>query len=103
MKLVDLNPSFVGTGGEGITDANGDPVPRREGIGLSLDCPCGDKACPKFFVAFENPLGGSKPTGKPWWKRNGNTFDTLTLRPSILRKSHCGWHGYITAGEVKSV
>ena len=46
MKLTDLNPRWVGAGGEGISDADGNPVPARAGIGLSFDCPCGcDQRC----------------------------------------------------------
>jgi len=46
------------------------------------------------------------------WDRQGESFDTLTLRPSILRlkwkdragREHgCGWHGFITNGVVTSV
>lgn len=37
-------------------------------------------------------------------KRVGDTFDILTLTPSILRiKPSCGWHGFITNGEVITV
>ncbi len=37
------------------------------------------------------------------WQRTGETFDTLTLTPSIhsrKEKGGCGWHGFITNGEV---
>jgi hypothetical protein len=106
VKLTDLAPSFVGSGGEGVTAAQGNPVPRREGIGISFDCPCGSCGFP-LFVAFANPLDGGTPFHeKPVWQRTGDTFETLTLTPSILRskeKGGCGWHGYITNGEARSV
>lgn len=107
MRLADLNPGWVGAGGEGIWDRNGNPVPKRDGIGVSFDCPCG--ACGvRGFVAFENPLDGGPPLHgeRARWQRTGETFETLTLRPSILRshdKGGCGWHGFITNGEVRSV
>ncbi len=102
MKLTDLNASWVGTGGEGISDKDGNPVPKREGIGVSFDCPCGCEL--RGFIPFENPLdGGMKIGDHHHWNREGNTFETLTLSPSILRskeKGSCGWHGYIRNGEV---
>jgi hypothetical protein len=105
VKLTELNPSFVGYGGEGISDKDGNTVPRREGVGLHFDCPCGcDQPC---FVYFSNPLdGGATVNGAgPAWTRTGTDFETLTLAPSILRSKErggCGWHGWITDGEVRS-
>jgi hypothetical protein len=57
------------------------------------------------YVAFANPLDGGPPhisLGEPTWQRTGDTFETLTLSPSILRTRPygCGWHGFITDGEV---
>lgn len=103
MKLIDLNPSFVSSGGEGITDAKWNPVPERKGIGLAFDCPCGD-GC-RAYVAFENPMDGGPPVGNGLnrWHRTGETFETLSLTPSIARQGECQWHGYLTNGEFKSV
>lgn len=109
MKLTELNPCWVSAGGEGVRDKDGNPVPEREGIGLGFDCPCG---CGEHvFVAFANPMDGrsphvSHPPGQrqPTWQRAGETFETLTLTPSILRnqsKGGCGWHGFITNGEIR--
>ena len=104
MKLTDLNPKFLGNGGDGVT-LDGEPVPRREGVGLRFDCPCG---CPSpCFVYLENPLDG-KPfdtRGAPQWKRVGEDFETLTLTPSIQRYEPCPkrWHGFITNGEIITV
>ena len=100
MKLTELNPEFVGHGGEGVSDANGQPVPRREQVGIQFDCPCG---CDNpLFVPFENPLDGGPgvyPPGRGWTRRGGD-FDVMTLTPSILRKD-CGWHGFVTNGEIQ--
>jgi hypothetical protein len=104
VPLLDLDPRWVGAGGEGITDKNGDPVPARHGVGLGFNCPCG--CAIRGYVAFENPLDGGPPkigTNEPTWRRVGETFETLTLRPSIKRtreKGGCGWHGFITDGAV---
>lgn len=102
MRLIDLNPAFVGSGGDGITDSNGDPVPERTGIGLAFDCPCGCGT--RAYVSFENPMDGKPPTesAHPIWVRNGETFEDLTLSPSILRSDPdgCSWHGFIRDGAI---
>jgi hypothetical protein len=100
MRLTELNPEFVGSGGEGVT-RNGVPLPRREGVALNFDCPCGCGTGP-ICIMFKNPLDG-KPAddyGLPSWNRTGEDFETLTLTPSIQRRCRCDWHGFITNGEV---
>ncbi len=105
MRLADLNPGWVGAGGPGIRNSDGAEPPLRRGVGLGFDCPCGcDQRC---FIPFENPLDGGPAClttpEHPAWKRTGETFETLTLTPSILRKGGCGWHGFTTEGEVITV
>ena len=112
MKLTDLNPHWVSSGGDGITDKDGQPVPRRDRIGVSFDCPCskctsqrvGDEDSDfhlRHFISFTNPPDGGpsfESGGHPTWNRIGDTFETLVLQPSILSdtaKGGCGWHGYI--------
>lgn len=104
MRLADLNPIFLGNGGEGVTEtATGNPMPRREGVGVDLDCPCG--CAQRLFVPFNNPLDGGPPVHcrkDDAWQRNGDTFETLTLTPSIQRldPDGCRWHGFITDGAI---
>lgn len=88
-------------GGEGVKRF-GLPLPRRTGIGIILmRCPCG---CDEpLFVPFKNPLDGGPSCEPRGWERTGDTFETLTLSPSILRakdKGGCGWHGFIRGGQV---
>jgi hypothetical protein len=98
MRLVDLHPRWM------------DGFDGREKIGVIFDCPCG---CPQDnYVPFKNPIGGGESPHKlgALWTRTGDTFETLSTTPSILRhpfsadpdpKYHCkGWHGFITNGEV---
>lgn len=104
MRLADLEPRWIGAGGEGVT-RNGVPVPERHGIGISFNCPCG--CAMRVAVPFGNPLDGQAPDDGflNQWARTGDTFETLTLTPSILR-SHlgiCGWHGFVTNGEIVTV
>lgn len=101
-KLTDLNPSWLDAGGEGISRADtGEPVPHQRGVGVMCDCPCG---CEKeLFVPFKVALDGTPHRTDKGWDRTGDTFETLTLTPSIRRIGGCGWHGFITNGQVKTV
>jgi hypothetical protein len=106
MRLVDLNPRWIGAGGEGITLADGSPAPERTGVGVIFNCPCG--CGDEGYVPFQNPLDGGLPLdpNRSVWQRTGETFETLTLTPSILKvrnPSGCGWHGFITNGEAITV
>lgn len=88
-KLADLDACFLGTHGS-------DP---RTGIGVQFECPCGCDS--PIYVAFDRPLDGGPPLpGERCWTRTGDTIETLTLRPSILRIGGCGWHGWVTDGEA---
>jgi hypothetical protein len=132
MRLVDLNPRFVGSGGQGISQPSDrpcaachgtgagceachstgkeyEPAPVRVGVGLMFDCPCVQCTAQRTgnedadfhlrqYVPFRNPLDGGAQHGgpsRPSWERTGETFDTLVLRPSILRVGDCGWHGFV--------
>lgn len=99
MRLADLNPRWVGAGGEGISDGHGNPVPERSGVAISFDCPCG--AGDRCVIEFSNPLDGGPTyrTDGHTWERTGETFEELTLRPSIQRMDACRWHGFLTNGE----
>jgi hypothetical protein len=93
VRLSDLNPEFLSHGGSGVTTADGHPVPVTEGVG---------------YVPFANPIGPGPGMGLsgPRWQRTGDTFETLTLTPSVFRvkgKGGCGWYGFITNGEVRTV
>ena len=112
MRLTDLEPRWVGAGGDGIyrRGPSGElvPVPERHGVAITFRCPCGthrrddDYDTDRVTIEFNNPLDGGPPMADPGarWDRTGETFETLTLRPSLQRIGGCGWHGFITAGEV---
>lgn len=123
MRLTELKPRWIGAGGEGVfqpstrpcplcsgvgcekchqTGKEYEPAPERHGVGVVLDCPCGKQdEQHQLYVPFAQPLdGGPALDAKRGWQRTGDTFDTLTLTPSILRMGSCGWHGFITNGEV---
>jgi len=99
-KLADLNAQFMFSGGDGVSDANGKPVPERKGCGVAFDCPCGcDSRC---HINFDTALDGKPFDGGRGWKRTGDNIETLTLQPSIKRMDGCGWHGWIRNGETVS-
>lgn len=103
MRLTTLNPKFLGAGGPGISNADGSPAPKRHGVGIIMDCPCGDAdEGHQLYVPFKNPIDGGTSVEPRGWDRTGDTFDTLTLSPSILRTTGCKWHGWIRNGEVTS-
>lgn len=104
MKLVDLNPRWVGAGGEGIFTVDPEtgahiPSKPRHGVGVSFNCPCGCGT--DCFIPFGNALDG-EVWDRKGWHRKGDTFETLTLTPSIQRVGGCGWHGHITDGEIRN-
>ncbi len=111
IPLSQLDAKFVGSGGEGVYDINGYPVPRRDGIGLIFKCPCGKHdECDRVFVTFANPLDGGPALDRgytadkplPTWQRTGDTIETITLSPSILRTDPdgCQWHGWVRNGNA---
>lgn len=96
MRLSELAPKWVG-------------YPGSEGYryGISFLCPhCKDK---RLIVLFTPPINAGDPdwfmsdekrkTNK-FWNRTGDTFDTLTLLPSIDFGATGHFHGVITNGEV---
>jgi len=110
MRFTDLNPSWIGTGGDGISRKNDqtgemEPVPYRDEIGVMFDCPCGcDATC--FLHVNNHPDG--KPVdngGAPIWNCTDRNFGTFTLSPSIKRNKvnnkGCEWHGFIKAGLIQ--
>ena len=101
-RLVDAEPAWVGERGAGGL---------REGVGVSFDCPIHEDC--HLGAPFKNPLDGQGPPG--WkaldgtqWTRSGDTFETLTLSPSIHMLGEkddppgCQWHGFIRAGRFET-
>lgn len=97
MKLTDLNPRW------GYWASWEGPIE------VSFDCPV-HGTTHRVHVPFANPMNGAKPvTRNHLWQRTGETFETLTLTPSIdytkydngtVRDPSC-WHGFITNGEIR--
>lgn len=103
MKLSELNAHFVGNGGTGVRSADGTPVPRREGVLLAFDCPkCGREGERHggILCYLDPAMDGGPAVSSHNWQRTGDSIDNLTLSPSILVLSGCGWHGFIRNGEI---
>lgn len=96
MRLVDLDPRWFSAGGDVI--------------GLTFDCPhCRDQRLGVEFDvgvdlrgAHPGVLVPVPPDGKNHWHRVGETFETLTLTPSVDASASGHWHGFVTNGEVTS-
>jgi hypothetical protein len=94
MKLTDLDPNW-------IVDREG-----RTGMGVTFRCPCRPGCDTYLGVWFANPIDGGPPASaelmpKPRWQRSGESFETLTLAPSVDASASGHWHGFITSGQVR--
>ena len=95
--LTDLDPRWLSSG------------PSRRGMGVSFRCP---HCTTRLAVWFENPLDGGPSIDRmthrgPLWKRSGDSFDTITLTPSIDARERdpdtrevtvVHWRGFISNG-----
>lgn len=86
MRLTDLDPRWTAS-------------PGRHGQGIRFLCPACRVGC--CGANFDAPLDGGPPLPTPTWSRTGDTFETLTLAPSIDASAAGHWHGFITNGEVR--
>lgn len=92
-KLTDCKPRFVA-------------IPGRSGMGMIFDVPGDTREFPlSGGVWFDKPTDGGEPVkDKPLWKRTGNTFENMTLEPSIRIFGEKGaevWHGYLRNGVLE--
>lgn len=89
--LLELNPKFLSSGGEGISDSNGNPVPITKNAALDMDCPCGcrDRVCVPLVDGHHAR-----------WSIDSYDFNILTLSPSVQRRSGCNSHFSIINGKV---
>lgn len=99
MKLTELDPRWYTVEG-----ANG------AAVGISFDCPhCRTQ---RLGVAFhhkgheameDSVIHAASPLTNHIWDIEGDTFENLTLTPSVDASQVAGghWHGHITNGEIK--
>lgn len=101
MRLTDLEPRWaldadIWVGGQLVHDLE------RSGMGLTFLCPhCRDT---RLGVFFKNPLDGKPPSDDydagHLWTLSGDTFENLSVTPSIDASKSGHWHGHVTNGEV---
>jgi hypothetical protein len=105
-RLVDLDPRWVAEYGA--------PDGTKQGVSFLCPC-CRDR---RLAVFFDSPICGSNPItvkdihrqsaetghladhhiGAVLWTRTGDTFEDLTLQPSIDCSGFGHWHGFIVRG-----
>ncbi len=86
IALTRCNPKWIGL------------LRPNSGEGLTFDCPtCGPGH--KLAIYFSNPVDGNSAASwqDPTWKREGETFDSLTVEPSI---QYPCFHGWIEDGKI---
>lgn len=114
MRLAELDPRWVG-----INPANWSESARPIHLGLTFLCPhCKQTRLGVFFKPFidpdnfswkvqwalpgaPNPNTGIAPEVFFWNRAAGETFETITLAPSINTEVTGHWHGFIENGETK--
>jgi hypothetical protein len=107
MKLTDLNPHWV-------------TVPQVSYVKLYIGitfrcphCPVGERG-EVFYIGifFANPVDPDNwlpritPLGKlaeHVWARTGDTFETLSLTPSVDASKYGHWHGFLHNGQLVPV
>lgn len=100
MKLTELEPHWVG-----LHNWCSDSIYR---IGVSFNSPKTGKRLAVLFTPAIDPDRLAEKYGWPEahpqalkWKRTGETFETLTLTPSLDFSAGGDWHGFVTVGEVR--
>jgi uncharacterized protein DUF6527 len=113
-RLVDCNPRWGVDGNDAAFQQ----------IWITFDCPEGHEGCTHSIPFTPSRDGETQPrAGGPLWQRTGDTFETLTLSPSIKRNPRhasreaaisdgcipeyitesmlCAFHGFVTNGGIE--
>ena len=98
MKLTDLEPRYF------VHEDGGHP------IGITFDCPHCAETGQRLAIAIHmdgtnfdpDPLNLQQiPTDERIWTvSGGDSFDNLSLTPSVDASASGHWHGFITNGEI---
>ena len=100
LRLTDLEPELwrvVEPGARAHDVASMD-----DAQGLYFNCPkCGNHGVLVWFR--DRGVPADEVPGPARWSVSGAGLNDLTLSPSILLTSGCGWHGFVVNGEVTSV
>lgn len=86
MRLTELEPRWATTSKGGGR------------AGVTFLCPhCKEQ---RLAVFFSNPLDGAPPHDGRTWQRSGESFEDMTLSPSVDASASGHWHGFITSGNI---
>jgi hypothetical protein len=110
MKLADLDPRWA-CDADIVIGGVKQHFEGRHGMAVSFECPhcvqrereTGDNRVIRLAVWFANPIDGLPSTddATTLWQRSGDSFENLTLTPSVDASKEGHWHGYITNGEIR--
>lgn len=96
MRLVDLNPRWFRLA---------DDTPA---LGLTFDCPhCRTQRLGVSFhrqghEAMDDAVIYAKSPGTSHiWGMSGDSFENLTLSPSVDASAAGHWHGFVSNGEIR--
>lgn len=107
MRLTELDPRWLETEGRKV--------------GITFICPCCRSPETRLTAFFEPtpfrrqvelmlPISGKERGDRiDWipskadfaWARTGETFDSLSITPSIDASKARHWHGHVTNGEIR--
>lgn len=76
------------------------PHCRSERLGVLFDPPIDPDGIQARAQFAYDPATYGAAVGMHVWKREGDTFDTLTLTPSVDGSQVGHWHGFITNGTI---
>jgi hypothetical protein len=77
------------------------PHCRQERLGVLFDKPIDPDGVATSVAGFTyDPVGFGTSMNMHVWNRVGDTFETLTLSPSIDGSQIGHWHGFITNGDL---
>lgn len=103
MPLLELRPEWLGDADE---DGARPVATFEEAQGVIFVCPV--STCHHSIpLYFENPV--SRPPAGPGvypsarYRREGDSFENLTLRPEVVLRGGCNWAGKVEAGRVVTI
>lgn len=103
--LTEADPCFYDWSPDRALNPHLADKPDRKGLGLMFMCPIHEDCW--VGIPFKNAIDGGGPhePERASWQRTGETFDVLTLSPSIRvlgGADGCEWHGFIRNGRFET-
>lgn len=98
MKLTDLEPRYFRAGTS------------EQPVGITFDCPHCHETGQRLAIAIHMDGTGIDPDPanpqqfpadeRIWTVSGGDSFENLSLSPSVDASASGHWHGFITNGEI---